>query len=463
MARTRDLVVIGGGSGGFAAAVRAAQLGGDVVVVEEAAFGGNCMHHACIPLTFLMRVSGLLDAVRGAGNLGITVDEPTVDLNLLHDRKDLIVEMLRMGTEEQLSDYGVTLVRGRGRLSDADRVTVQGQEIEARSVIIATGSVGGQLPVEGGDLRNVIDTTEAVNLREIPGRIAVVGNDPWMIELSQYFHAVGSDVSLVSEDARLLPEADREISQRLAKHLHDSGIDVRRGRGVEGIYEEAGGQLRVVLAGGNDALAVDRVVASPRFPNSAGLGLREVGVATDRGAILVDEHMRTSVGSVYAIGDVTAGPIWSHKANAEGIVAADSAMGLGAGASRPIDYDMLPRCLRTHPEVAWVGLTEDKAADRALDVRVGKVPVAINPQAMILGETSGAIKVVSEAVYGKILGIHMMGPGAIDLINAAATAMLSEATVQELMRLIPAHPSIGEALVEAAMDVEGRSLHLPSW
>lgn len=463
MGPRKDLIVIGGGAGGFAAAVRAAQLGGDVIVVEHESVGGNCMHNACIPLTFLMRVAGLLETMTKAANLGITIDQPTVDMEQLHDRKDLLVDMLRMGTEEQLADYGVTLMRGCGRLTGADSVTVEGQGVEARAIIIATGSVGGQLAVEGGDLPGVINTTQAVNLREIPKRVAIVGNDPWMIELSQYFNAMGSDVALISEDARLLPEGDREISQRLAKHLHDSGIDVRRGVTVQGIYEEGDGELRLALGDGADALSTGRVVASPRFPNSAGLGLREVRVATDRGAILVDGYMRTNVGTIYAIGDVTAGPMWSHKANAEGIVAAEGAMGLGAGASRQIDYEALPRCLHTHPEVAWVGLTEDEAADRGIDVRVGKVPVAINPQAMILGQTSGAIKVVSEAAYGKILGLHMMGPGAIDLINAAATAMLSEATVHELMHLIPAHPSIGEALVDAAMDVEGRSLHLPNW
>ena len=463
MVDTKDVVVIGGGSGGFAAAVRAAQLGGDVAVVEEAKFGGKCMHRACIPLTFLMHVAGLMDALGEATALGIDVGKPTVDLDAVHERKDLIVDMLRIGTEEQLSDYGVTLIRGRGKLSGPNSVSVGHQEMRARRIIIATGSIGGQLLVDGADLPGVIDTTQAINLDKIPARLAVIGNDPWMIELTQYFGAMGSDVVLVSEDSRLLPEADREISQRLAKRLHDDGVDVRRGTGVQGILETSDGRLKVALTEGQDPVTVDRVLASPRFPNSTGLGLNDVGVATRDGAILVDRFMRTNVRSVSAIGDVTGSPLWSHKANGEGIVAAESAMGLSMAASHQIDYATVPRCLHTHPEVAWVGLTAEDAEDQGFDVRVGKVPVAINPYAMIVGKTSGAIKVVSEAAYGKVLGVHMMGPGAIDLVNAAATAMLSEATVHELMRLIPAHPSIGEALVDAAMDVEGRSLHLPKW
>jgi len=462
MADTKDLVVIGGGSGGFAAAVRAAQLGGDVAVVEEKHFGGNCMHGACIPLTFLMHVSGLMDALRGASSFGLEVGEGALDMGELQDRKDMIIDALEMGTEEQLRDYGVEMIEGRGGLVARNTVAAADRQIRARSIVIATGSVAGEMPVEGGDLPGVIGTSEALNLREIPKRTGIVGNRPWEIELAQYFNVMGSQVVLITDSHRLLPEADREISQRLAKHLHDSGIDVRRGTSVEAIREKDGRELEVVLAQERESPVVNCVVASPRFPNTTGLGLRELGIATKRGAILVDERMETSVPGIYAIGDVTPGPMWSHKASAEGIAAAENAVGLSGSPSR-VDYGALPRCLHTHPEVAWVGLTADEARDRGIDVRVGKVPVAINPQAMILGETSGAIKVVADGAYGKILGVHTMGPGAIDLINAASVAVLSEATVHELMRLVPAHPSVGEALVDAAMDVEGRSLHLPKW
>jgi len=473
----QDLVVIGGGSGGFAAAMRAAQLGGKVTVVEEAYYGGNCMNKACIPSKFLMTAARLMGRIRKAGRFGIQVGEPGLDTEALHDRKDLIIEGLRMGTEQLLADYGISLVEGRGKLVARDTVEVnspparsseeRGGRIKARNVVIATGSVPAQPPIEGVDLPGVIGTEEAIELREIPARIAILGSKSWDLELAQYFHTMGSQVTLVVSGPQLLPEADREISQRLGKLLHDAGIAIKRGVAVEAIRRSDDGALVVVLAEGKGEIAADKVLAARRLPNSIGLGLRELGVelalskveGMEGGAVLVNERMETSVPHIYAIGDVTAGPMWSHKANAEGIVAAENAMGL----TSRMNYDILPRCLYTWPEVAWVGLTEEQAEAQSIEVNVGKVPTAINPYAMILDETNGVVKIIACKKYGKIVGVHIMAPGAVDLINAAAVAMLSEATVGELMRFIPMHPSIGEAVVDAAMDVEKRSLHLPKW
>jgi len=457
MMEIQDLVVIGGGSGGFAAAMRAAQLGCRVTLVEADLYGGNCMNRACIPTTFLMTAARLMQSVQKAALFGVQAGEPAVDVQALHERKDLLIEGLRLGTEQLLAEYGVTLLRGRGRLVARDAVEVDGQRIPARNIVIATGSVAAQLPIEGADLPGVMGTEEAVALREIPARLAVIGSQPWDLELAQYFHGMGSQVTIIEPGPQLLPEADREISQRLSKHLYDSGIALRRGVAVEAIRSREDGTLAVVLANGQQVV-VERVLAARRLPNSAGLGLREHGVRTEGGAIVVSDRMETTVPHIYAVGDVVVGPMWSHKANAEGIVAAENAMGR---VSR-MDYTALPRCVYTWPEVAWVGLTEEEALARGLEVTVGKFPLAINPYGMILEETAGMVKVVAGR-YGKILGVHIMAPGAVDLINTAAMAMMAEATVGELIRLIPAHPSIGEALVDAAMDVERRSLHLPKW
>jgi len=468
----QDLVVIGGGSGGFAAAMRAAQLGGQVTVIEEAHYGGNCMNKACIPSKFLIVVARLMESVRQAGRFGIQVGEPRLDVDALHDRKDLIIEGLRMGTEELLSDYGIQLIQGQGRLVARDTVEVNpppappsqggevnGKQIKARNILVATGSVAAQQPIEGVDLPGVIGTEEAIELREMPQRVAILGSKPWDLELAQYFHLTGSQVTLIESGAQLLPEADREIAQRLGKLLYDAGIAIKRGVAVEAIRQRDDGSLVVVLAEGKGQVVADKVLAARRLANSTGLGLRELGVKMEHGAVLVDERMQTSVPHVYAVGDVTAGPMWSHKANAEGIVAGENAMGL----SSKMNYDILPRCLYTWPEVAWVGLTVEQAEAQGIAVDVGKVPAAINPYAIILGETAGSVKIIACKKYGKILGAHILAPGAIDLINVVAVAMLSEATVGELVRLIPAHPSIGEAMVDAAMDVERRSLHLPKW
>jgi dihydrolipoamide dehydrogenase len=476
MAEMQDLVIIGGGSGGFAAAIRAAQLGGRVTVVEEAYYGGNCMNKACIPSKFLMTAARLMGRIRKAGRFGIQVGEPGLDMDVLHDRKDLIIEGLRMGTEQLLSDYGITLVEGRGRLVARDTVEVNppssppyegvgagsprpynGERIKARNVLIATGSVPAQMPIEGVDLDGVIGTEEAIELHEIPARIAILGSNPWDLELAQYFHAMGSEVTLIESGTQLLPEADREIAQRLGKLLHDAGIAIKRSVAVEAIRQGDDDTLIVVLARGKGEIVADKVLASRRLPNSAGLGLRELDVKMERGAVLVNEALETSVPHIYAIGDVTAGPMWSHKANAEGIVAGENAMGL----TSRMNYEILPRCLYTWPEVAWVGLTEEQAEAQGIEVEIGKVPTAINPYAMILDETAGTIKIIACKKYGKIVGAHIMAPGAVGLINVIAVAMLSEATVGELMCFIPMHPSIGEAMVDAAMDVAKRSLHLP--
>ena len=472
MAETQDLVVIGGGAGGFVAAMRAAQLGGKVTVVESAYYGGNCMHKACIPSKFLMTTARLMGRIRKAGRFGIQVGEPSLDMDTLHDRKGLIIEGLRMGTEQLLSDYGITLIEGRGRLVARDTVEVNpppappyegggfdGERIKARNVLVATGSVAAQPPIEGVDLDGVIGTEEAVELRQVPPRIAILGSKPWDLELAQYFHALGSEVMLVVSGPQLLPEADREISQRLGKLLHDAGIAIERNVSVEAIRQSDEGSLVVVLTEGKGEVVADKVLAARRLPNTAGLGLRQLGIRMEQGAILVNERMETSLDHIYALGDATAGPMWSHKANAEGIVAGENAMGL----TSRMNYDILPRCLYTWPEVAWVGLTEEQAEAEGIEMEIGKVPTAINPYAMILDETAGVVKVIACKKYGKIIGAHIMAPGAVDLINVVAVAMLSEATAGELMRFIPMHPSIGEALVDAAMDVEKRSLHLPKW
>jgi dihydrolipoamide dehydrogenase len=457
MAEMQDLIVIGGGSGGFAAAIRAAQLGGRVTIVEEAYYGGNCMNKACIPSKLLMTTARLMGSIRKAGRLGIQVGDLELDMDALHNRKNLMIKGFQMGTERLLADHGITLMKGRGRLVARDTVEVEGKHIRARNVLVATGSIAAQPPIEGADLSGVIGTEEAIELREVPARIAIVGSKPWDLELAQYFHTIGSEVTLIESGAQLLPEADREIAQRLGKLLYDAGIVIKRGVAVEAIRRGDDGTLVVVLAEGKGEVVADRVLAASRLPNSAGLGLHELSVKMERGAALVNEHMETSVPHVYAVGDVTTGPMWSHKANVEGIIAGENAMGL----TSKMDYDVMPRCLYTWPEVAWVGLTEEQAEAQGIEVSIGEFPTAINLYAMILDETAGVIKIIVGRRYGEILGVHIMAPGAVDLINVAAVAMLSEATVDELMRLIPMHPAIGEAMVDAAMDAEKRSLHLP--
>ncbi|MGD8624731.1 MAG: NAD(P)/FAD-dependent oxidoreductase, partial [Anaerolineae bacterium] len=353
-----DCIVVGAGPGGFAAAMRAAQLGGQVIVVEQALYGGNCLNRACIPSKVLMTAARLTASIGKAGRYGIQVGQPAVDMEALHERKDLIVESLRMGTEQLLADRGIHLVQGRARLIARDTVEVNDERFRTRCIILATGSVAARQPLEGMDLPGVLGTEDAVELRDTPTRLAILGSQPWEIELAQYFQIMGSEVTLIDSGRRLLPEADHEISQRLGKLLHDRGVIIKRGVTVQKIRQGDDGALTIVLAGGKGEVEVDKVLAGRRLPNSTGLGLGQLGVTMAQGAIVVDEQMRTSISNIYAIGDVASppgergGPMGSHKANAEGIVAAENVM----GRSSKIDYSTVPCCLATWPEVAWVGL-----------------------------------------------------------------------------------------------------------
>jgi dihydrolipoamide dehydrogenase len=471
MVEIQDLVVIGGGAGGFAAAIRGAQLGGAVTVIEAADYGGNCTNRACIPIRCLTVAARLVGTARKATRFGIRVGEPQVDMTALHDRKDRIVQGLRLGAQELLSDAGVTLIQGRGTVvapgiveihprSFASSQEKAGGEsrIRARNIIVATGSVPAQMPIDGVDLPGVITSEQAIELRDVPARVAILGSKPYDLELAQYLNTMGSEVILVEGGENLPPDADREISQRVCKALYDEGIKILRQTTVHAVRSIDGGRLAVDVGSDHGELAADVILAARRLPNSAGLGLRQLGVRMEHGAVRTDDRMRTNIPGIYAIGDVTVGPMWSHKAHAEGLVAAENAMGLDS----TMDYDTLPRCVYTWPEVAWVGLTEAQAEASGIEVAVGRFPTAFNPYAMILDESAGMIKVIASAKYGKILGVHIVAPGAVDLINSVAVAMHSEATVRELMYFLPGHPSLGEALVDAALDTEGRSPHLPS-
>ncbi len=458
MAELQDAVVTGGGAGGFAAAIRAAQLGGKVTIIEKTELGGNCLNRACIPTKTLLASARLLRQARHAVELGITVEGTSFDLQKIHERKDTLIEELRLGTEALLKDNEVRIVQGMGRLAAADTVEVGDERIQGRNLIIATGSAPAQLPIEGADLPGVMGTEEAIELREVPVRFIVIGSGPWELELATFYAVLGSHVTVVERGRQLLPGEDHEIGQRMGQALREQGVELKMSCEVEAIRQRDDGSLLVVLTEGKGEIEADKVLATRRFPNSTGLGLREVGLKLKEGAIVVDERMETSVPHIYAIGDVTGGPMWSHRASAEGLVAAENAMGKPAR----INHSAIPRCLYTWPQVGAVGLTEAQAEEQGLEFKVGKAPFGINPYAMILGEPMGSVKIIS-GKYGKILGVHIIGPGAVDLISQAALAIQVEATVEDLGWAVPMHPSSGEAQVDAAQDVEGMALHLPKW
>ncbi len=454
----QDVIIIGGGAGGIAAAVRAAQLGAAVTIIEEAEFGGVCLNRGCVPTKALLASAALLVRVRRAGEHGITVGEPSFSLRVAMARKDAMVAELRAGTESLLASYGVKLVRGTAGLVGPRQVEVDGEIIEGRAVIVATGSTPTKPATDGIDSKGVITTDEALTLEEVPARLLILGGGPIGVEFAAMFHGFGTRVTLMEPGPQLLPGEDHEVGQRVRQSLRDRGIDVLIKTAPTSIRQQEG-ELVVSLAGRGGEVSADKVLTTARAPCLVDLGLTEVGVRLAGGAIVVDDGMRTNVPGLFAIGDATGGQMLSHLASAQGLAAAENAM----GKARRMDYRAVPRCLHTDPEVGCVGLTEAQAEEQGYQFKTSTIPFTLSARATTLGKLEGAVKIVAEARYGKILGVHIVGPQATELIGEAALAIQLEATAEDLAYAIRAHPTLAESQVEAARDILGQAIYLPKW
>lgn len=454
----RDVIVIGGGAGGVAAAIRATQLGGKVTLIEKDLIGGSCLNRGCIPTKTLLTTARLLFALERAEELGIAAEKVGVLLERLQARRDEVVENLRLGTESTLASYGIQILRGEARLLSPTRVEVDGQVIEGHNIIIATGSSPVRPDFPGADAEIVWGSDDALAVREIPGKLLVVGGGPVELEFAWLYRALGSKVTVAVEE-RLLPGEDHEVGQRLGTALREQGIEVLPRAKLAAVEEREGRWVAVLeTRKGEKTLDVDRVLVARRRPAVDELGLERIGVRRrEDGGIVVNERMETSVPGVYAIGDATGGPFFSNRAEAQGIAAGENAM----GGSRRVREKAIPRCTYTWPEVACVGLTEAQAEEKGYDVKTSVVPLSINARAMTLGEEWGSIKIVSEARYNAILGLHIVGPFATELIGEAALAIELEATADELALSVRPHPTISECRVEAARALLGQALFVP--
>jgi len=467
-----DLVVIGAGTGGYVAAIRAAQLGLKVGVVERApALGGTCLNWGCIPTKALLEHAHALTVVRNAKTWGITLGDSAaigLDLDVVHARKDKIVKGLTKGVEFLFKKNGVEWIRGTARLAGARTVEVVdggARTLEAREILVATGSAPRGVPGIEIDRQRIISSDEALNLRKVPRSIAIMGSGAVGVEFASIYRRFGSDVTLIELLPRIVPNEDEAVSAELEKSFRKQGITVLVGTTVT--RAAASGdhvEIAATRADGNTvSLRVDYLlVATGRGPVTAGLGVEEAGVALDRGYIKVDELYRTSVPGVSAVGDVIAlgdrpHPQLAHLSSAEGIVVAERVAGREV---RPIDYDRVPACTYCDPEIGSVGLTERQAVERGHDVQVGTFPFGVLGRAKILGETDGFVKIVAEKKYDEVLGIHMIGPRATELVAEATVALGLETTVEELVRTIHAHPTMSEAVGEAAHAAHGAAIHV---
>lgn len=450
-----DCIVIGSGPGGYVAAIRAAQLGLKTAVVEkDDVVGGRCLNYACIPAKAVLRSADILTEVREAGDFGITVGEPTVDFGAINDRRLKVIKTLTGGVKGLFQKNGIDVLEGEGSLTAGGNVVVGGTEYNAGKVILATGSV--KKPIPGTQFGGrVIGTEEAWAFEELPGSLAVVGAGASGSEIASAYARLGVEVRLFEGLDRVLPTEDPDISKLVERGLKKQGMKVATKTFVENVQTT---DTSVTFTAGGEQLEVDYlVIAAGRGPDVEALGLEAAGVKLDeRGLIAVDGTQATSAANVYAIGDIVAGPALAHKASDEGIIAAEAAAGRK---THPIVHVDIPRATFCSPNVGSFGLTEQQAKDAGYDVVVGKLQYGAVGAGTVYGDRAGLVKVVGERKYGELLGGHIVGTRATELIQELVNVRALEGGYAEVARIVHGHPTLSEAVMEAARDADGWLIH----
>ena len=459
---THDLLVIGGGPGGYVAAIRAAQLGMNAAVVEkEPQLGGTCLRVGCIPSKALLESSHKLEEVQHDLALhGVRVEGVAFDLSTMMRRKEDVVATLAKGIEALLAKNKVTRYRGSGRLAGAGQVEVTATDgtatvVESQRIVLAVGSRSVVLPGVDVDGRFVGTSTEALAFDAVPGHLVVIGGGYIGLELGTVWRRLGAKVTVLEYADRILTGIDAEIATEALALFRKQGLDIRLGAKVK--RARADGNGAVVECEGQDPIRCDRVLAATgRKPATDGIGLETVGIATDsRGFIPVDAQFRTAAPGIWAIGDCIPGPMLAHKAEEDGVACAEAI----AGRWSHVDYDLVPAVVFTHPEIAAVGKTEEQLVAAGVAFKKGTFPFRANGRARTINETTGKVKVLADAATDRVLGIHIIGPAAGDLIGEAAAALSFGATAEDIARVCHAHPTLPEALKEAAMAVSGTAIH----
>ncbi|MBU0463368.1 MAG: dihydrolipoyl dehydrogenase, partial [Proteobacteria bacterium] len=450
-----DVIIIGGGPGGYAAAIRAAQLDASVALIEADILGCTCVNQGCIPIKVWLRAADTLRRIQGASDFGIRAKVEGIDFQTIVERKNGVSSDIRMDMEALLGNYGVEVLKGRGVFKSPGEIDINGAVYQAKKYIIATGSRLAVPDIPG--LKDALLTTDqAFDLQKLPASILIYGAGPVEVEMATIFCRFGSKVYLAAETRQILPHEDQDSSQRLAQALRDEGVELFLGQKLESVKPVGNGFICSLSGSKNPTITVEKVLCAPRMPNTQNLGLKNAGILLEEdGSIQIDDFLQTSAEGIYAIGDVVGRTMQSHAASAMAITAAENVM----GQSRQFPFNLVPRGAWSFPEVASVGLTEEEAENQDLDVTVGEFPYAINGLAMAVNEMKGSVKVVFDERYGKILGVHIVGPNANELIGEAVVAMQFEYTVAELAAGIRVHPTFSENVVDAARDALGWALY----
>jgi dihydrolipoamide dehydrogenase len=450
-----NVVVIGGGPGGYPAAIRASQLGAKVTIIEKDQFGGTCLNRGCIPTKALLQSAGTYKAAKDASIFGVTIGDAKVDFPAVMARKNTVVKQLVGGLGGILKSHGMKIVNGTGQIIDANTVKVaeSGEEIKADKIIIATGSVPTKVPIDG--IENCITSDEALDLEKLPKSMLIIGGGVIGMEFAQIMNQMDVKVTVVEMLPQILPTEDPEIAKGFAAIAQKEGIEIFTNTSVSKIEKK--GKKKVVTFGDQTKDVEVVLVAVGRSPYTEGLGLDKVGVAMEKGFVKVNDYLETSVPGIYAIGDAIGNYMLAHVATSEGETAAMNVL----GQQHKMCYRSVPRGVYTTPEVASVGMTEQEAKDKYGDIQIGRFPFVGCGKALVINETEGLIKIIADKKYGEVLGVSILGPHATDLINEAALAIKMEATFEEIAHTIHAHPTIAESMMEAALDLDAKAIHMP--
>ncbi len=449
-----DVIVIGGGPGGYHAAIRAAQLGKNTAVVEMDKPGGRCLNYACIPAKTMLHTAEIFDHARNSADLGITVKDAALDWKALGERRTKVSETLSGGVKMLWDKNKITMIEGKGALDENANVVVDGTTYEAGAVVLATGSVALPVPgVEFGD--RIVDTWGAWSLPALPKSIGVVGAGASGAEIASAYIRYGTEVTLIEMLPQILPAEDKDVVRVVERVFKKQGIKILTGTPISDV--EAG-KNSVKAKVGDEAIEVEYLaIAGGRAPDTEGLGVDAAGVKVgDGGRIEIDEYQRTSNPKVYAIGDLVRGPALAHKAQEEGVIVAETIAG---APTHPLDPELVPGATFCHPQVASVGLTEQQAKDAGKDVKVGRMKLGGVGASAVYDDRDGVVKLVVDGEYGEIVGAHVVGNRACDMIAELVDTIALEGGYQELARIIHAHPTISEAILDAARSVDGWAIH----
>ncbi|TME46323.1 MAG: dihydrolipoyl dehydrogenase [Chloroflexi bacterium] len=458
-----DVAVIGGGSAGYVGAIRGAQLGLRVAVIEKEKLGGTCLHRGCIPTKSFLHSSELAHLLHGAGALGLKINGVEIDWPAVLKRKESVVNQLWRGVEFLMKKNKITVFKGEAEIESEHRVTVKesGEVVNAKNLLVASGSRPKSLPGLKMDGDRVINSDHAVSLDKMPGSIVIVGAGAVGTEFACVYNGYGADVTLIEFMPTLLPLEDVEVGQQLAKVLAKRGIKILTGAQVQpDTMKSANGKMTVSVKSGEQIQTVDGerlLVAVGREGITDGFGLEKLDIQVEKGYIKTDEHYRTGHPNVFAAGDVIGNFLLAHVAYYEG----EHVMEYIAGKNpKPLDYNRVPRATYSYPQVASLGLSEKQARDQGIKVKIGKFPLVGNAKSVILGETEGFVKIISDEDSGDLLGVFILGPNATELISETSLAKLLESTPWEIGASIHPHPTVSESVKEAALAVDGAAIHI---